>query len=134
MSSNLQTSLHVLTSWKEIAAHMNKGVRTVQRWERELGLPVKRPSVNGHIVIAIPAELDEWITRLKGPSSTLCCSCKEELERTRLVVSELRNEVLRLQTELGKLSVTTLLFPAASKTLDGAAYVQGTRERNKRAG
>jgi hypothetical protein len=52
----------MLSSWKEIAAHLGKGVRTVQRWERELGLPIHRP-VPGkkHIVIAYPDELDRWI-------------------------------------------------------------------------
>ncbi len=29
-----------LNGWKEIAAHFGKGVRTVQRWEKALGLPV----------------------------------------------------------------------------------------------
>ncbi len=52
----------VLSSWKEIAAYLTKGVRTVQRWERELGLPVRRPvGHNRRIVIAVPAELDGWI-------------------------------------------------------------------------
>src|SRR6187402_2356883 len=31
-----------LDSWKEIAAYLGRGVRTVQRWEREEGLPVHR--------------------------------------------------------------------------------------------
>jgi hypothetical protein len=31
-----------LDSWKEIAAYLRRGVRTVQRWEREEGLPVHR--------------------------------------------------------------------------------------------
>ena len=30
----------VFSSWKEIAAYLGKGVRTVQRWEAVLGLPV----------------------------------------------------------------------------------------------
>jgi hypothetical protein len=29
-----------LDSWKEIAAHLKRDVRTVQRWEKEHGLPV----------------------------------------------------------------------------------------------
>jgi CheY-like chemotaxis protein len=57
-----------LSSWKEIAVHLGKGVRTVQRWERELGLPVHRP---GHdtkgIVVASRAELDAWVKH-QGPS------------------------------------------------------------------
>ena len=32
-----------LTSWKEIAQHLSKGVRTVQLWEKQIGLPVHRP-------------------------------------------------------------------------------------------
>ena len=31
-----------LDSWKEIAAYLGRGVRTVQRWERKEGLPVHR--------------------------------------------------------------------------------------------
>ena len=31
-----------LDSWKEIAAFLRRGIRTVQRWEREEGLPVHR--------------------------------------------------------------------------------------------
>ncbi|MEP6731884.1 MAG: hypothetical protein ABJE10_14650, partial [bacterium] len=31
-----------LDSWKEIASYLGRGVRTVQRWEREEGLPVHR--------------------------------------------------------------------------------------------
>jgi Tol biopolymer transport system component len=31
-----------LDSWKQIAAYLGRGVRTVQRWEREEGLPVHR--------------------------------------------------------------------------------------------
>jgi Tol biopolymer transport system component len=31
-----------LDSWKEIASYLGRGVRTVQRWEREEGLPIHR--------------------------------------------------------------------------------------------
>ena len=48
-----------LDSWKEIAAYLKRGVRTVQRWERVAGLPVRRvPSTRG-AVYAFRAELDE---------------------------------------------------------------------------
>lgn len=53
---------HILSSWKEIAAYLGRSVRTVQRMELELGLPVRRPK--GHArssVMAIPQELDEWL-------------------------------------------------------------------------
>ena len=50
-----------LDSWKEIAAHLNRSVRTVTRWEREEGLPVHRHlhSKSGS-VYAYKAELDDW--------------------------------------------------------------------------
>jgi len=51
-----------LSSWKEIAAYLGKGVRTVQRWEQEFGLPVRRPnSTMKGVVAATPEELDDWL-------------------------------------------------------------------------
>jgi hypothetical protein len=58
----------VLTSWKEIASFMGKGVRTVQRWEAEMELPVRRPAADRHIVLAFPQELEAWARRkLESP-------------------------------------------------------------------
>ena len=43
---------------------MGRGVRTVQRWERELDLPVRRPRGKSRsAVIALAADLDEWLYR-----------------------------------------------------------------------
>ena len=50
-----------LESWKEIAAYLKKGVRTVQRWERTDGLPVRRlGQERTGVVFAYKAELDAW--------------------------------------------------------------------------
>jgi hypothetical protein len=50
-----------LDSWKEIASFLGRGIRTVQRWEREEQMPVRRL---GHAkrgtVYADPAELSAW--------------------------------------------------------------------------
>ena len=53
----------VLRSWKEIAAYLGKGVRTVQRWEELFGLPVKRPkeTATKGTVVASTDELDQWL-------------------------------------------------------------------------
>ena len=52
-----------LTGWKEIANYLRKGVRTVQRYERELGLPVRRPAGKPTgSVVATKAELDAWVS------------------------------------------------------------------------
>ena len=50
-----------LDSWKEIAAYLGRGIRTVQRWEREEGLPVHRLAhAERGSVFADPAELTDW--------------------------------------------------------------------------
>lgn len=51
-----------LDSWKAIALHLGRTVRTVQRWEREQGLPVHRLSHNKQSSIyAFTDELDAWM-------------------------------------------------------------------------
>ena len=50
----------VLTSWKEVAAYLGTGVRTVQRWEKDDGLPIRRIAGTSKIVVS-RAELDLWL-------------------------------------------------------------------------
>ena len=51
-----------LDSWKEIAAYLQKDVRTLQRWEKTAGLPVRRMQKPGlRAVYAYTADLDEWL-------------------------------------------------------------------------
>ena len=50
-----------LESWKDIAAHFGRRVRTVQRWEKEEGLPVHRHAHRSRgSIFAIAGELDAW--------------------------------------------------------------------------
>ena len=50
-----------LDSWKEIAAYLKKEVRTVQRWEKNMGLPVRRLAHGKQgTVFAYKSELDSW--------------------------------------------------------------------------
>src|SRR5436305_1194623 len=63
----MTTNDEVLNSWKEVATYMGRGVRTVQRWEQELGLPVRRPRGKSRsAVIAFRSELDQWLRRAPG--------------------------------------------------------------------
>lgn len=58
---NEPSSNQELNSWKEIASHLERGVRTVQRWESELGLPVRRTGRGKRgAVYALVSELDLW--------------------------------------------------------------------------
>ena len=50
-----------LDSWKAIAAYLGRGVRTVQRWERDEGLPVHRLAHEKRgSVYASRHEVDAW--------------------------------------------------------------------------
>jgi hypothetical protein len=50
-----------LDGWKEIACHLNRSVRAVQRWERTERLPVRRHGHSrGSSVYAFREELDAW--------------------------------------------------------------------------
>jgi hypothetical protein len=54
----------ILNSWKEIALYVGRGVRTVQRYEQELKLPVRRVAgLERSSVMAFSDEVDEWLNR-----------------------------------------------------------------------
>ncbi|MCL4524215.1 MAG: hypothetical protein M1453_10490 [Acidobacteria bacterium] len=59
-----------LNGWKEIASFLGRGVRTAQRWEKELGLPVRRIHTGGgEVVFAMRGELDTWLAKSETQSS-----------------------------------------------------------------
>jgi len=52
----------ILDSWKEIAQHLNRTVRTCQNWEQIYGLPVHRLDGSPKArVFAYREELDRWL-------------------------------------------------------------------------
>jgi hypothetical protein len=54
----------ILQGWKEIASDLDRGVRTVQRWERTLGLPVHRLGKGARCpVFAFKDELHLWFQK-----------------------------------------------------------------------
>jgi len=56
-----------LDSWKEVAAYLNRDVRTVQRWEKTADLPIRRLQKSGlRAVFAYTKELDDWLQRQAG--------------------------------------------------------------------
>ncbi len=56
-----------LNGWKEIAAYLGKSVRSVQRWEATLGLPVHRiKTPDGQIIYSERKEIDDWRRRLEA--------------------------------------------------------------------
>jgi hypothetical protein len=62
MAQAARNSPSMLNSWKEIASYLDRGVRTVQRWERELQLPVHRIGKGKRSpVYALVPELKFWL-------------------------------------------------------------------------
>lgn len=55
----------ILTGAKAIAAHLGRDVRTVRRWVRDHGLPVKR--LHGK-VRADSRQLDRWLAASERPA------------------------------------------------------------------
>ena len=59
--SSEQPATERLDSWKEIAAHFDRDVTTVQRWEKREGMPVHRHLHDrAGSIYAFAAELDAW--------------------------------------------------------------------------
>ena len=85
-----------LTSWKDVAFHLRKSVRTAQRWE-QVGLPIRRPSDNPakSSILAYTFELDAWLaayfsTIAAGRGSDIRLSQREKLALSPRVRSYIR--------------------------------------------
>jgi hypothetical protein len=94
----------LLNSWKEIAAYLGRGVRTAQRWERDLRLPVRRPrGKDRSAVIAFTNELDCWLktsqhhSRMMNPRLS---SVIEESKQLRENAKVLEQNMLLLQQNI----------------------------------
>ncbi len=75
----------VLSGWKDIAKYLGLGVRTVQRWEIRLGLPVIRPAGRGRsVVCARTEELDAWLRQRHCPGELQQRICELERENDAL--------------------------------------------------
>src|SRR5690349_635189 len=61
-AQRVATGARVLNSWKEISAYTGRGIRTLQRYEEQLGFPIRRPFGRSHsTVMAFIDEIDLWL-------------------------------------------------------------------------
>jgi hypothetical protein len=81
----------ILSGWKEIANYLGQAVRTVQRYEYELGLPVHRPAgkLRG-AVMAATSDLDAWVAASPARDVPVLSDFKSELF---VLLDELRTNV-----------------------------------------
>lgn len=93
----------MLSSWKEIAHFFGKGVRTVQRWEKTLDLPIHRPpGAPSNVVLARTSDLEEWMHR--GPVARAVSEEATAAPASAAVVASIGNlelEVARLVPRMG---------------------------------
>jgi phage terminase Nu1 subunit (DNA packaging protein) len=124
---NQQQSERLLSSWKEIATCLDRGVRTVQRWEH-LGLPVRRPAGSGsNVVLAVESELLEWLSRWKkqtqfgddalatnGSTAAEIEQCAERVSALKEQIHQIDQRLRDLQDRLEKLRPARHQLPLAS--------------------
>lgn len=67
------TNRRILNGWKQISNHLDRGVRTAQRWEALLGMPVHRPALKDRsAVVAFSDELESWLSRTSTEVQNEC--------------------------------------------------------------
>lgn len=110
MGTREKTSLgpQIFSGWKSIAQYLGMGVRTVQRYEGQLGLPIRRPAGRTRgSVVATKSELDAWVaaspireafrlTKASASQARNLDAIKVHLEQMCL----LRDEMAKLRSEV----------------------------------
>jgi hypothetical protein len=128
----------ILSGWKEIANYMGKGVRTVQRYERLFGLPVRRPAGKAcGSVVATKAEIDAWVgaspiregLQLVRPATEFSATTWSNVQAGLAKMRELAQQMQELRTELR--SSVILLRQTISNVQYGLDGGQSPRQTQK---
>jgi len=96
-------SRQILNGWKQISDHIERGVRTAQRWESMLGMPVHRPALkDGSVVVAFSDELERWLRRTPPDTREKCVAIQDEEQSNEslLRVLEKMSTLVRQSREL----------------------------------
>src|SRR5512142_1453329 len=87
--------MKLLNGWKEIACYLGRGVRTVQRWEKQSGCPVHRPNGSPRgTVFAFAEELDGWAASAPMGAGSLITELKAKIAQLEAENSSLRQQLL----------------------------------------
>ena len=94
-------SRQILSGWKEISNHIERGVRTAQRWESLLGMPIHRPALkNGSAVVAFSDELEGWLSRTSPQTRDACSAVNGQEENNLLRVLDDMSILVRQNRQL----------------------------------
>lgn len=90
----------LLNSWKEIADYLGRGVRTAQRWEVELHLPVRRPHQRSRSsVTALKSDLNQWV-RKSGRSANGSTVTRVDIRKATSILKIHRQEMRTLTMQV----------------------------------
>jgi len=82
----------ILNGWKQISQHIDRGVRTAQRWEVMLGMPIHRPALKDRsAVVAFSDELEAWLSRTSPDARDECEAVHEKDESKERLLRVLDN-------------------------------------------
>jgi phage terminase Nu1 subunit (DNA packaging protein) len=132
----------ILNTWKEIAAYLGRGVRTIQRYEEQLGLPIHRPAARGRsAVLAFSDEVERWLRSTPSRNGALSSPTNGGLRL--VIVEEIERESGRPELERAKQEMEDAFTAYVraqerynalkQKTGNGKQILSGNK-RSKRAG
>jgi tetratricopeptide (TPR) repeat protein len=114
-------------SWKSIADYMKRGVRTVQRWHLDHGLPVYQVGGNKGSVYAYADELDRWLAegaagdgKKDSPDAVI-----EEHKRRSAEAERLASELWEVRSEENVQAMLGLYHSAIDQYPDNVAGIAG---------
>ena len=99
-SPSSPTSRRILNSWKEIAAYVGRGVRTVQRYEERLRFPVHRPAARKHSsVLAFSDEIELWLRSTPAQTQSSATDADPESPANLAFTNSVNDELERAKEE-----------------------------------
>jgi hypothetical protein len=141
MTTQISEQREVLSSWKDIAKYAGKGVRTVQRWELKLGLPVRRPAgrAGKSPVLLYRSDMEEWMatyfslrTAQKHQEIGSCSTTRGTLRQTIQTQMELSDAIQKLSEVIVRAAdeLAEHCDPSSRLSIDVSWSVRASRKPN----